>query len=69
MSYTAEERAEDYLRRAAADLAEARRTFAQAFLLYRTQVPTDKQAEAMAQIDHGERVLLAEAAYELAKRT
>ena len=53
---------------AARELAQAKREYAEAFLLYRTKVPTDKQAEAMAEVEHGERVLLAQARWEIAKR-
>jgi hypothetical protein len=55
---------------AARELAEAKRAFAESFLLYRNAgaASTDKQAEAMAEIDHGEKVLLAEARYVIAKR-
>lgn len=52
----------------AQELAEAKRLYAESFLLYRTKVSTDKQAEAMAEIDHGERVLMAQARLDMARR-
>lgn len=53
---------------AAKELAEAKKAYAESFLLYRLKVPTDKQAEYRAEINCGERLILAQARYRIAER-
>lgn len=53
---------------AARELADARKAFAESFLLHRVNQKTDGQATHMAQIECGERVILAEAQYQIALR-
>lgn len=55
------------LMHAAAEVARAKRLWAQAFLINTTVLKTDGQAKAAADEDHIEQVIEAEAKYEIAK--